>query len=41
MLRSFEDFGGYSEMKKKVLMTMAHTMDEGGLKEFGGDAFRI
>ncbi|GMH72544.1 hypothetical protein TrRE_jg1941 [Triparma retinervis] len=33
MLRSFEDFGGYSEMKKKVLMTMAHTMDKGGLEE--------
>jgi len=33
MLRSFEDFGGYGEMKKKILMTMAHTMDKGGLKE--------
>jgi serine/threonine protein kinase len=38
MMRSFTDFGNSSELKKKILMTMAYTMDKSELKVRAGKA---
>jgi Ca2+-binding EF-hand superfamily protein len=33
VVNSMKDFGGYGKLKKKILMTMAYTMDKSELKE--------